>query len=175
MPAGRVLALAVVDCDVCAPSSRGSRIAVWAAWIYFATAWGFSPLPTISHTIRLIAVALKAGGYRSIGLFFSHARQEHLRILSNSVCAAGEADIKDFARSMVWDFGPTDCTKLLQVQGAQSCGYAFAAEAAAAPLAAPDSPFALIVLGGWWMCCSIQLSAADCSDLTRNIILALIS
>eukprot|EP00972_Heterocapsa_arctica_P053908 7940531-Heterocapsa_arctica.AAC.1 len=50
-----------------------------------------------------------------------------------------------------------------------------AAQAATAPLGAPVSPFALTVLGGWWMCRCIELLAAECSDITLNNILGQVS
>eukprot|EP00972_Heterocapsa_arctica_P105130 15491648-Heterocapsa_arctica.AAC.1 len=84
-------------------------------------------------------MALMAGGFRSFGLYFSHTRQEHLPILCNPVCAAGEADFKYFAHSMTWDLGPTDFTNSFKFKALEAVATPSPAQAAAPPLAAPVS------------------------------------
>ena len=131
-----------------------------------------APLPVTANTVKLISAALKAGGYRAPEQYFARARREHRRATGRDVDADVEQAFADCARSITRGAGPTafkdafrfeslaevaDLPKLdhLPEQPAQSSGDVLA-------------PFALAVLGGWWLAREIECSFAESHDITLD-------
>ena len=163
---GRRRALAAVDRDVYAASSRAPRDSLWSTWVFIATSWGEAPLPVTPAVIRLVAAGLKSGGYRSCEQYFSRARQEHLRVLGVPVDAAAEQAFRDFGRSVERGAGPSELKDGFRLEDlAPFVAIPSAEGAASAAEGCCLAPWALTVLGTWWVCRGIELSAAEAADV----------
>ena len=168
---GRGRALKDVDGDVYAASTRGTRDSLWTTWLYVAAVWGVPPLPVTAATVRLVAAGLKAGGYRSADAYFARARQEHLRVYGAPVEPAVAQAMTDYARSVSRGVGPSALKDSFRMESLTAvAGLPSVEEALLTPEGQAVAPVALVLLGSWWMCRGIELSAAEVSDISVDTV-----
>ena len=68
---GRARWLHVVEKDIYANSAIGPRTATGNRWCFAARVWGVKPLPLTPDVVTKMAAFFKAGGYKSVGQYFS--------------------------------------------------------------------------------------------------------
>ena len=125
------------------------------------------PLPVTEDTVWRVAAGFKAGGYCGPAQYFSRARQEHLRQVGAPIDAAAEQAITDCTRSVTRGIGPSSLKHSFPFEDlAPRVAWPEVAQLVATPPEGPLFPVALLVVGCWWLCRSIELAAATVGDVT---------
>ena len=107
----RERALAELEADVFARSSRFTKDSQWRTWCYFAHCWGIAPVPLTVDVIRKVLACFKAGGYRSVAGYIGRAIQMHIFRVGTPPCEEVQ-----FSRSVSGGIGPSSLKDSFEVE-----------------------------------------------------------
>ncbi|CAE7654513.1 Dnmt3b [Symbiodinium sp. CCMP2592] len=106
-PENRRQALASLDQDVLAAStvdSNNSRIRFYTA---ICRAWGIEPWPLSRESVRAFGACLKAGGYKSVAVYFSAVIGHQVRTMWQAPSPELRRCMQDTRRAVLRGAGPT--------------------------------------------------------------------
>ena len=160
-------ALANLQKDEHAASSKKPRLALWNTWCKFAATWGLPPCPMTPDLVRAVGASLKAGGYRSPEAYFSRAKQEHMLMTDSYPSAATDIAIRAAVRSITRGIGqsqakdgfPLELLGPLNIQARNPISM---------QLSDNNWWIPMCILGGWYLTRGIELAAAEAGHLIIN-------
>ncbi|CAE7533633.1 unnamed protein product [Symbiodinium sp. CCMP2592] len=146
--------------NVYARSARAPNDARWVTWCKICAAWGISPVPLTADTIEKVGTSFRSGGYRSSAQYFSRARKEHIHVTGQAVPPPVELAIRDAIRSIERGMGTNSPKDAFRLDSLDIC----------IDLLEEGLRFhhAMVVLGSWFLCREIELSALRVKHMTLD-------
>ena len=163
LPNQRKRSLELLDRDILSRSTRPSQESRLKTFLCLCTAWEVPAYPLSPECIRCVGASLKAGAYRSAGLYFQAAVAHQLRFYQQPVSPFIRAVIRDVTRSIKRGLGPASVKKGFNLVTLSS-------------LVDPedDRPFDIdsvahitdmMIIGSWFMLRELEISFARDSHL----------
>ena len=162
--------------DQWAASSTGPKDSLWHTWCDFATAGSFEPLPVTLDLVTHMGTLFKFGEYGSAQNYFYEATARHLIETGFPVSVLIKKAIKAALRSIRRGLANSDQKRAMNIEfipsrNSWNCSSPFPALPgtwATAPQGHALDPFAVCILGSWFICREIELAAARVRDLKLN-------
>ena len=158
------VALANLEADEYANSSKDPRLSLWRTWQFLAANWHLEPLPLTPTLVRALGASFKQGKYKSVKNYFSLAKQKHIEYTGNTIDDITNLTIQKVQRSVLRGLGQSNlktafdleqlAVEQLQIPGARPDDLQL-------PLMIRDTGFHLVVLGSWFLTRGIELAAAE--------------
>ena len=169
--------------DQWAASSIGPKESLRHAWCDFATAGGLEPLPVTIELVQHMGTLFKSAEYSSAQNYFNEATAKHLAEtgfpVSVLIRKAITSALRSIRRGMAAAKQKSAVTlEFIPTRNAWTCGSKdppLPGTWSTAPVESALDPFAICIMGSWFICREIEIAAARVRDIRLNMDLKTVS